>query len=104
MTIASISGQPFAPFERRRANTPGPQSSSRRPGPSSKYPDWAPPGFGQAGEQPTTVRFIDTTVVFPLPDVLSERDLPYYTPQCGRNDTCRHRETGARRARPGRED
>ena len=43
---------------RRRASTPGPQSSSRRPvDPRRGSPDWAPPGFGHAGEQPTTVNF-----------------------------------------------
>jgi methylmalonyl-CoA mutase C-terminal domain/subunit len=39
-----------------RARTPGPQSRRSRPGPSTRYPDWAPPGFGHAGEQPTTVK------------------------------------------------
>ena len=27
-----------------------------RPSPSTRYPDWALPGFGQAGEEPMTVR------------------------------------------------
>src|SRR5262249_27369088 len=55
-TSASTRGQP--PFiARRRASTPGPQSSRSRPGPSTREPDCAPPAFGQAGEQPITVSF-----------------------------------------------
>src|SRR5436190_2803942 len=55
ITIASTRGQPSC--SRRRGSTPGPQSSSSRPLPSTRYPDCAPPGFGQAGEQPTIVSF-----------------------------------------------
>ncbi|MDX6565867.1 MAG: methylmalonyl-CoA mutase, C-terminal domain, partial [Gaiellales bacterium] len=43
---------------RKRGSTPGPQSRRSRPlWPSIRYPDCAPPGLGQAGEQPTTVSF-----------------------------------------------
>src|SRR6266545_2275276 len=55
MTIACTCGQPSC--SRRRGRTPGPQSSNARPDPSTRYPDCAPPGFGQAGEHPTTVSF-----------------------------------------------
>src|SRR6266536_4607140 len=55
ITIASTRGQ--ASCSRRRGSTPGPQSRRSRPEPSTRYPDWAPPGLGQAGEQPTTVSF-----------------------------------------------
>ena len=34
------------------ARTPGPQSRSSLPDPSTRYPDCAPPGFGQAGDEP----------------------------------------------------
>jgi len=53
--MASTWGQPSC--SRRRGRTPGPQSSKTRPDPSTRYPDCAPPGLGQAGEQPTTVSF-----------------------------------------------
>lgn len=53
MTIASTRGQPSC--SRRRGSTPGPQSSKSLPDPCTRYPDCAPPGLGQAGEQPTTV-------------------------------------------------
>src|SRR6476469_7647651 len=55
ITMASTWGQPSC--SRRRGRTPGPQSSKTRPDPSTRYPDCAPPGLGQAGEQPTTVSF-----------------------------------------------
>src|SRR5437763_3679076 len=55
ITIEDTWGQPSC--SRRRGNTPGPQSSSSRPDPSTTYPDCAPPGLGQAGEHPTTVSF-----------------------------------------------
>ena len=51
---ASTFGQPPS-RSRRRARTPGPQSSSKRPRPSTRYPDCAAPGLDQAGEHPTTV-------------------------------------------------
>src|SRR6476659_9528592 len=53
--MASTWGQPYC--SRRRGRTPGPQSSKSRPDPSTRYPDCAPPGLGQAGEHPTTVSF-----------------------------------------------
>ncbi len=53
ITIASTCGQPSC--SRRRGSTPGPQSSRTRPEPSTRYPDCAPPGLGQAGEHPTIV-------------------------------------------------
>ncbi len=65
ITIASTCGQPSC--SRRRGRTPGPQSSSTRPDPSTRYPDCAPPGFGHAGEQPTTVNF--TSAVWHSPHV-----------------------------------
>src|SRR5207247_9956414 len=38
--------------------TPVPRAGSSRPAPAStRYPDCAPPGLGQAGLQPTTVNF-----------------------------------------------
>ena len=55
ITIASTWGHPSC--SRSRGSTPGPQSSRTRPDPSTRYPDCAPPGFGQAGEHPTTVSF-----------------------------------------------
>src|SRR4051812_14965501 len=56
IAIASMRGQPS--LARRRGSTPGPQSRRSRPPPTStRYPDCAPPGFGHAGEQPTTVSF-----------------------------------------------
>src|SRR5215210_6017421 len=55
ITIAFTVGHPSR--SRRRGRTPGPQSSSTRPDPSTRYPDYAPPGLGQAGEHPTTVSF-----------------------------------------------
>ena len=55
ITIASTRGHPSD--SRKRGRTPGPQSSNARPDPSTRYPDCAPPGFGQAGEHPTTVSF-----------------------------------------------
>ena len=39
---------------RSRASTPGPQSRSRLPAPETSRPAWAPPGFGQAGDEPMT--------------------------------------------------
>src|SRR6185437_12845109 len=61
MAIASTCGHPSA--ARRRGSTPGPQSSnSLRPSLSTMYPDWAPPGFGHAGEHPTTVNFTGAIV------------------------------------------
>src|SRR4051812_19220551 len=53
ITIASTAGQPSC--SRSLGRTPGPQSSRTRPEPSTRYPDCAPPGFGQAGEHPTIV-------------------------------------------------
>src|SRR3954447_5478121 len=56
IAIPSSCGQ--SSCSRRRGSTPGPQSRRRRrPSLSTRYPDCAPPGFGQAGEQPTTVSF-----------------------------------------------
>src|SRR5215216_4444382 len=56
IAIASTCGQ--SSRSRSRGRTPGPQSRRRRrPSLSTRYPDCAPPGFGQAGEQPTTVSF-----------------------------------------------
>src|SRR4051795_9376526 len=55
ITIASTRGHPSC--SRSLGNTPGPQSSNSRPDPSTRYPDCAPPGLGQAGEHPTTVSF-----------------------------------------------
>src|SRR5688500_7597639 len=47
----------YSSSSRRRARTPGPQSRrSAPPSPSTRYPDWALPGFGQAGDEPMTVR------------------------------------------------
>ena len=57
-TIASTRGHGTPLPSRSRASTPGPQSSKSRPGPSIRYPDCAPPGFGHAGEHPTTRSFI----------------------------------------------
>src|SRR5262249_54356626 len=49
-----MSGQ--VSLSRSRGSTPGPQStSSLRPSVSKRYPEWAPPGFGQAGDDPMTV-------------------------------------------------
>jgi methylmalonyl-CoA mutase C-terminal domain/subunit len=56
IAIASTRGQ--SSRSRKLASTPGPQSSkTRRPPESTRYPDCTPPGFGQAGEDPTTVSF-----------------------------------------------
>ena len=60
IAIESGSGQASgqAPVcSRRRERTPGPQSRSSDCPDSTRYPDWAPPGFGQAGEHPITVSF-----------------------------------------------
>ncbi len=55
IAIASIPGQGSA--SRNRASTPGPQSSRRRwPSLSTTYPECAPPAFGQAGDDPMTMR------------------------------------------------
>ena len=63
IAIALIRGHSSA--SRRRGSTPGPQSSKRRSPPdSSRYPECAPPGFGQAGELPITFNF--TLIYLPL--------------------------------------
>src|SRR3989449_839089 len=68
IAIASSSGQ--GSRSRSRASTPGPQSSKmRRPSLSSRYPDWAPPGFGQAGEHPATTSFMPASSPYTLPPV-----------------------------------
>src|SRR6478672_3076589 len=85
-TIEASCGQPPS-RSRSLVSTPGPQSSSNRPVPSTTYPEWAPPGLGQAGEQPTTVR---RTAVYCRPD--------------GSEDSCSDCQARPRRPRPGCED
>ena len=85
IAIASTSGQSAS--SRSRPSTPGPQSSSTRlPSASSMYPEWALPGFGQAGDEPMTVR---RTAVFC---------------RCAGPHSSGDRQARSRRSRPGRED
>ena len=65
IAIASIRGHSSA--SRRRGSTPGPQSSSSRsPLRLEQVARCAPPGFGQAGDEPITFSF--TLIYLPLVD------------------------------------